>query len=99
MPAQHRRTSRAVVLALSEGFTATVVVLAERAGIRVDRERLGAAPDGPREDVQVSAAGMAAPPPGRGRSTGPRRRRGSSFGAVSRGGPGGRGGSRGSSGP
>ncbi|MCX4963218.1 DUF6086 family protein [Streptomyces virginiae] len=67
---QHRRTSHAIVLALSEGFTATVVVLAERAGIRVDRERLGAGPDGPREDVQVSAAGMADPPPGRSWSTG-----------------------------
>ncbi|MEV2204869.1 DUF6086 family protein, partial [Streptomyces sp. NPDC047970] len=29
----HRRTGHAVVLALSEGFTATVLVLAERAGI------------------------------------------------------------------
>lgn len=66
----HRRTSHAVVLALSEGFTATVVVLAERAGIRVDWERLDGAPDGPREDVQVSAAGMAAPPSGRSWSTG-----------------------------
>ncbi|PWK74277.1 hypothetical protein BCL76_1015 [Streptomyces sp. CG 926] len=67
---QHRRTSHAIVLALSEGFTATVVVLAERAGIRVDWERLGADPDGAREDVQVSAAGMAAPPPGHSWSTG-----------------------------
>nr|WP_229882099.1 DUF6086 family protein [Streptomyces alanosinicus] len=34
--AQHRRTSHAIVLALSEGFTATVLVLAERAGIRLE---------------------------------------------------------------
>lgn len=54
---QHRRTSHAVLLALSEGFTATVVVLAERAGIRVDWERLGAAPEGTRADVRVSAVG------------------------------------------
>ncbi|MFG2483306.1 MULTISPECIES: DUF6086 family protein [Streptomyces] len=71
---QHRRTSHAIVLALSEGFTATVVVLAERAGIRMDWERLGATPEGPREDVQVSAAGMAAPAPGRSWSTGLRER-------------------------
>ncbi|MFB6565283.1 DUF6086 family protein [Streptomyces sp. NPDC056400] len=67
---QHRRTSHAILLALSEGFTASVVVLAERAGIRVDWERLGAAPQGPRTDVQVSAAGAAAPADGAGWSTG-----------------------------
>ncbi|MFE0173288.1 DUF6086 family protein [Streptomyces sp. NPDC059002] len=33
--AWHRRTSHAVVIALSEGFVATVLVLAERAGIAV----------------------------------------------------------------
>lgn len=63
--ARHRRTSHAVVLALSEGFTATVLVLAERAGMGVDRAQLGSAPDGPLEDMQISAsAGMSAPPEG-----------------------------------
>jgi hypothetical protein len=54
--AQHRRTSHAVVLALSESFTATVLVLAERAGIRVDWAQFGPAPDGELEDAQISAA-------------------------------------------
>lgn len=63
--AQHRRTSHAIVLALSEGFTATVLVLAERAGIRVDWEGLGAAPEGSFQDVQVSAVtGMSVPAEG-----------------------------------
>ncbi|MFJ9942594.1 DUF6086 family protein [Streptomyces erythrochromogenes] len=53
--ARHRRTGHAIILALSEGFTATVVVLAERAGIRLDWARLGAASAAPFEDVQVSA--------------------------------------------
>ncbi|MEU6062589.1 DUF6086 family protein [Streptomyces sp. NPDC047097] len=52
--AWHRRTSHAVVLALSEGFTATVLVLAERAGIEVDWAGLEAAvPEDGHEDVQV----------------------------------------------
>ncbi|GAA2646036.1 DUF6086 family protein [Streptomyces vastus] len=60
--AQHRRTTHAIVLALSEGFIATVLVLAERAGIKVDWARLGTTPDGPLEDVQVSVlTGMSAP--------------------------------------
>ncbi|PTH87193.1 hypothetical protein C9J60_17635 [Streptomyces sp. A244] len=60
--AQHGRTSHAIMLALSEGFTATVLVLAERAGITIDWARHGAAPDGPLEDVQVSAhTGMSTP--------------------------------------
>jgi hypothetical protein len=60
--AHHRRTSHAIVLALSDGFVATVLVLAERAGIEVDWAQLGAAQDGPLEDVQVSAlTGMSAP--------------------------------------
>ncbi|MFI2202081.1 DUF6086 family protein [Streptomyces sp. NPDC020192] len=64
--AQHRRTSHAIVLALSDGFTATVLVLAERAGIRVDWAGLGANEHGPFRDVQVSAVtGMSAPPEGR----------------------------------
>ncbi|MGW6944037.1 DUF6086 family protein [Streptomyces xanthophaeus] len=63
--AQHRRTGHAIVLALSEGFTATVLVLAERAGIKVDWVHLGAAPQGPLTDVQVTAgAGMSAPAEG-----------------------------------
>ncbi|MFE1906006.1 DUF6086 family protein [Streptomyces gardneri] len=39
--AKHRRTSHAIWLALSEGFIATVLVLAERAGIKVDWARHG----------------------------------------------------------
>ncbi|MFD9337180.1 DUF6086 family protein [Streptomyces sp. NPDC060028] len=63
--AQHRRTSHAIVLALSEGFTATVLVLAERAGIKPDWARLGGSPQAPLEDVQASTvAGMSAPPEG-----------------------------------
>ncbi|MCX4592202.1 DUF6086 family protein [Streptomyces sp. NBC_01549] len=63
--ARHRRTSHAVMLALSEGFAATVLVLAERGGVAVDWARLGAAPDGPPENVQISACtGMSAPPEG-----------------------------------
>lgn len=49
------RNKQAVLLALSEGFTATVLVLAERAGIRVDWAQPGAAPDGAVEDAQISA--------------------------------------------
>ncbi|GEC07992.1 hypothetical protein SSP24_56470 [Streptomyces spinoverrucosus] len=63
--AQHRRTSHAIVLALSEGFTATVLVLAERAGIRVDWAQLAATPGTLLEDVQVSAVtGMSVPAEG-----------------------------------
>ncbi|HET6856883.1 MAG TPA: DUF6086 family protein [Streptomyces sp.] len=64
--AQHRDTGNPVLLALSEGFTVTVLVLAQRAGIAVDWERLGAAPQGAREDVQRSAvAGVSASAEGR----------------------------------
>ncbi|GGT62786.1 DUF6086 family protein [Streptomyces purpureus] len=60
--AKHRRTSHAIWLALCEGFIATVLVLAERAAIKVDWERHGAAPEAPLEDVQVSTVtGMSAP--------------------------------------
>jgi hypothetical protein len=63
--ARHRRTSHTIVLALSEGFVATVLVLAERAGITVDWAQLGTTPDGPLEDVQVSAlTGMSVPAEG-----------------------------------
>lgn len=63
--AQYRRTSHAIMLALSEGFVATVLVLAQRAGIRVDWAELGSAPDGALHDVQISAVtGMSAPAEG-----------------------------------
>lgn len=39
LPTRHRRTGHAIMLALSEGFVATVLVLAERAG-------MSAPPDG-----------------------------------------------------
>lgn len=60
--ARHRRTGHTVVLALSEGFVGTVVALAQRAGTDIDWGRLEAFPDGPLSDVQVSAAGVSAPP-------------------------------------
>ncbi|MFE4984760.1 MULTISPECIES: DUF6086 family protein [unclassified Streptomyces] len=60
-----RRTSHTIWLALSEGFTATVLVLAERAVIKVDWARQGAAPEAPLEDVQVSTVtGMSTPAEG-----------------------------------
>ncbi|MFD8805415.1 DUF6086 family protein [Streptomyces sp. NPDC059597] len=60
--ARHCRTSHAVILSLSEGFTATVLVLAERAGVDVDWAELAAMPQGARSDVQVGAGtGMATP--------------------------------------
>ncbi|MFG2841339.1 DUF6086 family protein [Streptomyces zaomyceticus] len=63
--AKHRRTSHAIWLALSEGFIATVLVLAERAAIKVDWTQHGAAPDAPLEDVQASAVtGMSTPAEG-----------------------------------
>ncbi|MEU6477984.1 DUF6086 family protein [Streptomyces sp. NPDC047017] len=52
--AKHRRTSHAIWLALSEGFIATVLVLAERAGIEVDWAQRGAAPQAPFDDLQIS---------------------------------------------
>ncbi|MEV7247469.1 DUF6086 family protein [Streptomyces cyaneofuscatus] len=60
--AKHRRTSHAIWLALADGFTATVLVLAERAGVTVDWALLGAAPEAEMADVQVSAVtGLSAP--------------------------------------
>ena len=60
--AKHRRTSHAIWLALSEGFTATVLVLAERSGIKVDWTRHEATPEAPLEDLQVSTVtGMSTP--------------------------------------
>lgn len=52
--ARHRRTSHTILLALSEGFVATVLVLAQRAGVEIDRARLEHSPDGPLSDIQVS---------------------------------------------
>ncbi|WP_167150925.1 DUF6086 family protein [Streptomyces sp. MBT27] len=56
MLAWHRRTSHAVIVALSEGFVATVLVLAERAGNEVNWLPAGVAEDGGLKDVQVPAA-------------------------------------------
>ncbi len=53
--ARRRRTNHTVLLALCEGFTVTVLVLAERAGIKVDPSQLEADPEGPFEDVQIFA--------------------------------------------
>jgi hypothetical protein len=64
--ANHRSTSHAIVLALSDGFTATVLALAERAGIKVNWAKLIAGPNGPLKDVQVSAGtGMSVPAEGK----------------------------------
>ncbi|MGQ4377517.1 DUF6086 family protein [Streptomyces sp. SAS_267] len=54
--AWHRTTSHAVMVGLSEGFVATVLVLAERAGIEVNWLPAGVAEDGVFKDVQVPAA-------------------------------------------
>ncbi|BDM69714.1 hypothetical protein HEK616_32010 [Streptomyces nigrescens] len=64
--AQQRKTSHAILLALSEGFTATVLVLAERAGISVDWAQLGSAPQDALKDGQASVVtAMSAPAEGR----------------------------------
>ncbi|WP_310725944.1 DUF6086 family protein [Streptomyces sp. N2A] len=52
----HRRTSHAVMVALSEGFIATVLVLAERAGIEVNWQSAGSAEVAGLKDVQVPTA-------------------------------------------
>ncbi|OEJ36104.1 hypothetical protein BGK67_31225 [Streptomyces subrutilus] len=63
--AKYRSTSHAIWLALSEGFIATVLVLAERAAIKVDWTRHGAAPEAPLVDVQVpTTTGMSVPAEG-----------------------------------
>ncbi|MFF4298493.1 DUF6086 family protein [Streptomyces vinaceus] len=54
--AWHRRTSHAVMAALSEGFVATVLVLAERAGIEVEWQPADFAEVGDVKDVQVPTA-------------------------------------------
>ncbi|MBT2408893.1 MULTISPECIES: DUF6086 family protein [unclassified Streptomyces] len=51
--AWHRRTSHAVMAALSEGFVATVLVLAERAGIEVNWQPADCPEGGEIKDVQV----------------------------------------------
>ncbi|MFJ1933387.1 DUF6086 family protein [Kitasatospora sp. NPDC088160] len=53
--AWHRRTTHAVMAALSEGFVATVLVLVERAGIEVNWQPSGSA-EGSLKDLQVPAA-------------------------------------------
>ncbi|MFJ3280128.1 DUF6086 family protein [Streptomyces halstedii] len=57
--AWHRRTSHVVMTALSEGFVATVLVLAERAGIEVNWLPTSSAEDGGLNDVQVPAVPVA----------------------------------------
>lgn len=54
--AWHRKTTHAVMTALSEGFVATVLVLAERAGIGVTWQPAGFAEVGGLKDVQVPTA-------------------------------------------
>ncbi|MCX4586370.1 DUF6086 family protein [Streptomyces sp. NBC_01481] len=54
--AWHRRTSHAVMAALSEGFVATVLVLAERAGIEVKGQQAGFTEVGGLKDVQIPTA-------------------------------------------
>ncbi|WP_405407136.1 DUF6086 family protein [Streptomyces decoyicus] len=54
--AWHRRTSHAVMTLLSEGFVATVLVLAERARIEVNWQPAGHAKGGELKDVQVPTA-------------------------------------------
>ncbi|WP_328584716.1 DUF6086 family protein [Streptomyces sp. NBC_00370] len=54
--AWRRTTSHAVTAALSEGFIATVLVLAERAGIEVNWQPPGSAEVGGLKEVQVPAA-------------------------------------------
>ncbi|WP_328381469.1 DUF6086 family protein [Streptomyces sp. NBC_00400] len=54
--ARHRDTGHAVMIALSEGFVATVLVLAERAGIEADWEAAGRSTTGDDlRDIQVPA--------------------------------------------
>lgn len=61
--AWHSRTGHFVILALSEGFVATAVALARRAGIEVEMPEPGTADvcGGPRHDVQVPASPRGAP--------------------------------------
>ncbi|MFD4118459.1 DUF6086 family protein [Streptomyces niveus] len=54
--AWHQRTNHEVMAALSEGFVAAVLVLAERAGIEVNWLSAGCTEDGGLKDVQAPAA-------------------------------------------
>ncbi|MEV8419996.1 DUF6086 family protein [Streptomyces niveus] len=58
--AWRRRTSHEVMAALSEGFVAAVLVLAERAGIEVNWLPAGFTEDGGLKDVQAPAAPVSA---------------------------------------
>ena len=59
--AHQRATGHGVILALSAGFTGTVLTLADRAGIPLPPPPADAS--APREAVQITPAGIA-PPPG-----------------------------------
>ncbi|MFI1825249.1 DUF6086 family protein [Streptomyces sp. NPDC020412] len=54
--AWHRRARHRVMTALSEGFVATVLALAEAAGIEVDWQSARSTEEGGLKDVQVPAA-------------------------------------------
>ncbi|MFE4698579.1 DUF6086 family protein [Streptomyces sp. NPDC056738] len=56
---RHREITHAVMIALSEGFVATVLVLAERAGVAVDWNSTGFAADDGLRDIQLPSH----PPP------------------------------------
>ena len=58
--AWRRRTHHAVVAALSDGFLATVLVLADRAGIVVDRLDRSAGDIGEGPDVQAVSSSLSA---------------------------------------
>ncbi|MFI1867591.1 DUF6086 family protein [Streptomyces jumonjinensis] len=51
--ARHRRTRHAVLLALSEGFTATVLALALRAGVDIRWDQPPTGPNGELRDLQL----------------------------------------------
>ncbi|WP_407285360.1 DUF6086 family protein [Streptomyces sp. BP-8] len=55
---RHLRTGHAVMIALSEAFLATMLVLAERAGIELGRPADDAAAYAQNRDVQVPGAGV-----------------------------------------
>ncbi|MFE0186907.1 DUF6086 family protein [Streptomyces sp. NPDC058989] len=56
---RHLRTDHAIVIALSESFLATMLVLAERADVRLGRPTGDAAAFGRNKDIQVPSAGSA----------------------------------------
>ncbi|WP_051740478.1 DUF6086 family protein [Streptomyces xylophagus] len=59
--AWHCRTGHSVILALSEGFVATAVALARRAGIEVEMPGSGHVSGGVQRDVQVPGNPRTAP--------------------------------------